>query len=213
MTYLAATYFLDFEDEAIQHIVQEFQDKSLSEKEKAIGLYLKIRDGWRYNPNYVSFQKAHFRASYIAQKSRGHCVDKAILLAACWRAVGLPARLQFAKVKNHIATERLEDVFGTNELSPHGMAQVFLDDKWLKTSPAFNKELCALYQVDVLDFDGENDSIFQQYDRAGNQFMEYLEDYGYFEDVPFAFIQQNYREMYPMIVERFKNVDGEVKII
>jgi hypothetical protein len=32
-------------------------------------------------------------------------------------------------------------------------------------------------QCKVLEFDGENDSIFQEFDQTGKSFMEYLEDY------------------------------------
>ena len=202
MTYLSPTYFFDFEDESVQKLVAEFKTDTLSEKEKAVRLYLKIRDGWRYNAYHISFEKSKFRASHIAQKSDGHCIDKAILLTAGLRALGIPARIHFAKVKNHIAVERLTEMFGTNELTPHGMVDVFLNGKWVKASPAFNASLCDKCEVAPLDFDGEQDSIFQEYNREGKEFMEYLEDYGHFEDVPFDFILQNMKEHYPMVAEQ-----------
>ncbi len=199
MKYLEPSYFLDFEDPAVQDFVAGIRNLHKRKKEQAKALYVKVRDGLRYNPYRISLNKQDYRASYIATKAEGHCIEKAILLVAGLRALGIPARLQLAKVKNHIGVERLLEKFGTNELTPHGMVNVNLHGKWLKVSPAFNQELCLKCHVDPLDFDGENDSVFQQYDRHGNAFMQYLEDYGSFEDVPIAFIFGNFREHSPQL--------------
>ncbi len=194
--YLTPTYFFDFENEHIQNLIQEFKSDSISEKEKAIQVYLKIRDGWRYNAYRINFNKEAFRASEISQRSEGHCLDKAVLLTTCLRGLGIPARVHLAKVRNHIAVEKLTEKFGTNELTPHGMVDIFLDGKWVKSSPAFNTSLCEKCNVMPLDFDGEKDSIFQEFNQDGKEFMEYVEDYGHFEDLPLDFILQNMKEHY-----------------
>ena len=133
------------------------------------------------------------------------------MLIACLRGLQIPARIHLAKVKNHIGVERFIEKFGTDEITPHGMVDVFLDGKWLKISPAFNKELCAKCNVATLNFDGENDSIFHEFDNSGNKFMDYIDDYGSFEDVPVEFILNNFKENYPEII---KNNEGltEIKI-
>lgn len=204
MNYLQSTYFYDTEAESIQSLIAEFQNKELSNKEKTIGVYLKVRDGWRYNPYQIFVQKEKFKASEIATRKEGHCLDKAILLIAGLRAMNIPARIHLAKVKNHIAVERLIEKLGTNELTPHGMVNVFLGGKWLKISPAFNAELCEKCHVAPLGFDGENDSIFQEYNRDGQQFMEYIEDYGHFEDFPLDFVFQNMKEHYSNKLELYQ---------
>ena len=211
MNYLSSTYFFDFENKAVQKLIQEFQTDKLSLKEKAIGIYLKIRDNWRYNPYHLSLLKTNYKASFIAQKTDGHCIEKSILLIACLRGLQIPARIHLAKVKNHIGVERFMEKFGTDEITPHGMVDVFLEDSWLKVSPAFNKELCQKCNVATLDFDGQSDSIFHEFDKSGNKFMEYLEDYGYFEDVPLDFILNNFKENYPQIMKRNKGLT-EIKI-
>ena len=203
--YLQPSVYLDFESEAIQEIVGEFKDDFLSDIEKSKKIYLKIRDGWRYNPYNISMNREKYQASEISKREEGHCVDKAILLVACLRAVGVPARLRLAKVTNHIAVERLTERFGTNVLTPHGMVEVYINKKWVKATPAFNKELCELTRVEPLEFDGENDSMFQEFNADGKQFMEYLEDYGHFEDVPLDFMLENLKINYPTI---FKDDDG-----
>ncbi len=195
--YVSATYYFDFEEAPIQSILQKYKSASLSPREKAIALYLYVRDEWRYNPYHISFRKEHYKASYLAQQTEGHCLDKSILLIACLRGLGIPARLHLAKVKNHIAVDRLVEKFGSNELSPHGIVSILLEGKWIKASPAFNASLCEKCNVEPLDFNGIDDSIFQQYDKDGAQFMEYLEDYGHFPDVPMAFIRENMLTNYP----------------
>ncbi len=207
MDYLAATAYFDYETDEIQNIVKEFKTDKLTNKEKAIQLYFNIRDGWKYDPYTISFLKEAYKASYIVKKTTGHCIDKSILLVACLRAVGIPARIHLAKVKNHIAVERLIQKFGTNELTPHGMINVYLNGKWLKASPAFNESLCKMCNVAPLAFDGENDSILQEFNNEGNVFMEYLEDYGYFEDVPVDFMLTNMKEHYPEIMDLAKDSD------
>jgi len=205
MDYLTPTYYFDYETKGIQQIVKEFNIDTLTEKEKAIQLYLKVRDAYRYDPYYLSFSKEHFKASNLVKQKKGHCIDKSIILIAGLWALGIPARIHLAKVKNHIGVERLVGAFGTNELTPHGMVDLYLDGKWLKISPAFNKSLCKMCKVEPLGFDGENDSIFQEFNNEGSMFMEYLEDYGHFEDVPLEFMISNARKHYPHIFNKDEN--------
>ncbi|NJB35633.1 MULTISPECIES: transglutaminase family protein [Flavobacteriaceae] len=206
--YTAATTFLDYNSPEIQGLIAEFKSDSLSLKEKAIGVYTKIRDGYRYNAYNITLNKDKFKASYLAKQKEGHCVDKAILLTAALRGLNIPARIRLAKVTNHIAVERLTNRFGTNILTPHGMVEVYLDGWWIKATPAFNKELCILCKVAPLEFDGKTDSMFQEYNTDGQQFMEYLEDYGSFEDVPVDFMMKNLLEHYPGVFDpKNGNVD------
>lgn len=206
MQYLEPTFYFDFENSSIQKLISDYKNESISDKEKAISIYIKIRDQWKYDPYSISFSKENYRSSFIAKKSTGNCVEKSILLIACLRALGIPARLHLGKVKNHIAVERLIEKFGSNELSPHGMVNVYLNNKWLKMSPAFNASLCKKFNVEPLEFDGENNSFLQQYNTEGSKFMEYIDDYGPFEDVPLEFMIRMLKEHYPHIFDTNNNL-------
>ena len=197
---LEETYFLDYKAPEVQAYVSTF-DRGLEPRELAVAIYNKVRDDWRYNAYIFHTRRVDMRCSAIMQRDEGHCLDKSIILASCFRAVGLPARLHLVKVVNHIAVERIVELFGTDELTPHGYVEVYLGDRWLACTPAFNKELCDLLNVDVLEFDGEQDSMFQASDRANGKFMEYLEDYGTFDDYPYEFVLNNMDAHYP----RFKS--------
>ena len=205
--YLNETHYLDYSSPQIQDLVSEAL-KLESETEKIEQLYLKVRDGWRYSPFVIGLTKDHYIASSIYKKPEAHCIDKAILLIAGLRALGIPARLHLAKVSNHIAAERLEEQLGTNELAPHGLVDVYCNGEWRKCSPAFNKELCERYNVDALDFDGTQDSVLQEYNRDDKKFMEYLEDYGSFEDVPLEEIKSIFKSNYPDMYKKFKQQES-----
>ena len=199
MNYQQTTYFYNFDHPQVAGFVSQNTDPSISKKENAVRLFYAIRDGWEYRAEQIFFKKEKWRASEILQRPKGHCLDKANLLITCLRAIGIPARLHLVKVKNHIAAEKVMERFKTDELTPHAFAEVFLEGKWVAATPTFNKELCEKLNVDPLEWDGGSDALFQQFSRSGNQFMEYLDDYGVFEDLPFEFVFENMFAHYPML--------------
>ena len=187
--YLRPTSTLDFDHPGLAKLSTATLQHSNNPVDQAIQLYYLVRDQWRYYPYDISLEVAANKASNMLQKDYGHCLDKAVLLASLARGCGIPARLRLAKVKNHIATGRFVKALGTDELVPHGIAELYLDDAWVKLTPAFNKELCEHLNVAPLEFDGKNDSLFQEFDQEGGIFMEYLEDYGHFADLPMDYIR------------------------
>lgn len=194
--YLQSTDYFDFESPAIKNLCAKVADVE-GDKEKAIALYEYVRDGWQYSAYVFHIAKDQMRSSAIALRDSGHCLDKAILLISVYRAINLPARLHLAKVKNHIAVERIVEHLGSDELTPHGYVEVYLSGRWVACTPAFNRTLCDMLNVDVLCFDGQTDSIFQSYNRSESRFMEYLEDYGTFADFPRDFVLGTMDQHYP----------------
>lgn len=204
--YLKSTYYYNYEDPLIQQYIDEHGFKKITDPvEKVKAVYDAVRDGWRYNAYKMHFSPDSCKASTIFQRPEGHCIDKATLLITVLRAVGIPARLHLAKVRNHIAVELIIRKFKTDVLTPHGYVELFVNGKWIAVTPAFNKQLCIMLNVDVMEFDVESDGIFQQYDRTGNRFMEYLDDYGTFEDFPLDFVKKNIAEHYVQLKEIVEN--------
>lgn len=201
--FTTSTFYFDYETDAIQQFIHKYVDRTASKKEQAIQLYYAIRDGWRYNPYNITVKKEGYRASVILDKKEAHCIDKSILMVTCCRVLDIPARLCLAKVRNHIAAEKITKQFGTDELVPHGYVEVYLNNKWIKTTPVFNKELCAFINVEALEFDGETDAIFQEFDKKGGNFMEYIEDYGHYDDVPVQYMLDLMRQHYTVAFNHF----------
>lgn len=196
-----ATYFFDYQQPAVRDFVDKTIDPDSTLKQQVTDLYLAVRDGWWYDPYTFHIPQSSFKSSEIIQQDYGNCLTKSILLISCYRCIGVPSGIHLAKVKNHIAVERIVEKIGTDELTPHGFVELNLNNRWIACTPAFNKALCEKSGVDPLEFDGENDSVFQAYNRDGNQFMEYLEDYGAFADFPYDFVMQNLEEHYPFVGE------------
>ncbi len=173
--------------------------KGSSDLERAVSLYYAVRDGIRYNPFLDFSRDTAFQGSMCLETGEGFCIGKAALLAACARAEGIPARVGFADVKNHLTTPRLAERMGTDLFVYHGFTELLLEGKWVKATPAFNLELCRKFRVKPLEFDGRNDSIFHPFDADERRHMEYLRERGSFADVPVAEIQRAFRETYPVL--------------
>jgi hypothetical protein len=208
--YLQPTEFLDFDDANVCEFAWRNSAGAKTEREKAVKLYYAVRDGFQYNPNVLDLRREGLRASNLLTRNRGYCVEKAVLLAAAARAVGVPSRLSFYIVRNHIATEKLERLLRKNYLVFHGAAELFVENKWLKTTPAFNKQLCSYLRVEPLEFDGTKDSIFQEFDKSGNIFMKYLHEYGEFSDLPYELYLKELKKHYPHIFEDKKYTNGDL---
>lgn len=174
-------------------------------QEVAVSLYYAVRDGFRYNAWYIHIDEDSYRASDVLSRPPergGHCIDKANLLAASARVHGIPSRLHFANVRNHIGTARLEQWLGTDLLVFHGYTELWLGGRWVAATPAFNRELCERLGVAPLEFNGVDDSLFQEYDPSAGRFMEYVTDHGSFAEVPFQAMIAEWRRHYPILFEK-----------
>jgi transglutaminase-like putative cysteine protease len=140
---------------------------------------------------------ADYSANHTLKTGLGWCVTKAILFAACCRAVGIPARLGYADVRNHMSTSNLRRIMGTNIFYWHGYTDVYLNRKWVKATPAFNIELCDKFRLKPLEFDGLEDSIYHPFDLDGKKHMEYLNYHGEFADLPFDRMMNDFARLYP----------------
>jgi len=209
---LQATYFIDFNTNVIQDFILENTNSNQSQKQKAISLYYAVRDNIKYDPYHIILKKENLRSSQVLIRKSGYCVEKALLLVACIRGVGIPAKIGFANVKNHLTSPRLFELMKTDIFVFHGYADIFLDETWVKATPAFNKSLCEKTNTLPLEFDGINNSIFHSLDREGKKHMEYLEDFGSFDDLPFARMLSEYNLFYPHLKINSTGTFGSIKI-
>ncbi len=192
--------FVDSDDPAIVRFAEKAVEGVRGEKARAIALYRAVRDGLTYNP-YLDYRNpAVYRASEVLKAGQGFCVGKASLLAAAARAVGIAARPGYADVRNHISSKKLRDLIDSDIFYWHSYAELLIEGKWVKSTPAFDSALCARAKLAPLDFDGEHDSLFQPFDPAGRRHMEYLQDRGTYADVPFDTIVADFRRLYPKIM-------------
>lgn len=197
--YLKDTEFLNFNHPAFSDFISGL-DLNVPEKEKALKLYFLVRDSFLYDPYHLDITNEGLIASNTLLKKRAWCVEKSSVLAALMRKVGIPSRLGYAIVVNHIGVERLIHYLKREEIVFHGFVEVYVDGKWVKCTPAFDKRICRISNVDPLDWNGQEDSLFQEFSK-GQQFMEYKHFYGLFDDVPIRLMNDEMKKYYPHLYE------------
>ncbi len=194
--YLTPTAVIDSDHQRIREYAAMISHGLVNPVEIAKKLYLAVRDGIRYDPYAPFYLPEHYRASYVLKRGRSFCVPKVSLLCALARACGIPSRVGLADVRNHLTTKQLTDFMGTDLFVCHGFAELYLEGKWVKATPAFNKELCEKHHVPPLEFNGREDSLFQPYNLKNQKFMEYVAFRGVYPDVPVEHIVEAWKEAY-----------------
>ncbi len=195
--YLQPTAIIDSDQPAVAEYARAAVAKSSANPvSRAVALYYAVRDDIWYDPYLPFYRPEHYRASNVLKKGRAFCVGKATLLCAVARAVGIPARVGFADVRNHLATRQLLEFLGSDIFVFHGFTELFLDGRWVKATPAFNVELCKKHRVAALEFNGREDSVFQPYNTDKQLFMEYINDHGSFADIPVEKIVAGWKKVY-----------------
>jgi len=200
--YLQPTKFVDSDSLEIIKFAKDICNEESSDVEKVIKLYYTVRDTIYYDPYRIEFSVEGLKASSVLKRKYGFCITKSILLAALARSVGIPSRLGFADVKNHLSTGHLRSLMKSDIFAYHGYAELYLNKNWIKATPAFNLSLCERFNVKPLEFDGKNDSLFHEFDRKGNKHMEYIRDHGPYADLPYKQVLDVFREHYPALFSK-----------
>ena len=117
---LEATRYLDFRDEGIQAFVRRHVVGAEHPRDRAVALYYAVRDDIIYDPYSFSLDAATLTASHVLHAGKSFCFGKAVLLAAVGRAAGIPTRLGFADVRNHLTSPRLITLMQSEIFRFHG---------------------------------------------------------------------------------------------
>ena len=214
--YLSPSACVDSDHPQLRALAQQLTDPDAAAIDNAVALYYWVRDEIRYNPYALGNTREDQQASRTLAAGQGWCVPKAALLAALCRSIGIPARLGFADVRNHLSTQRLRDTMGTDLFYFHGYSSLYLDGQWVKATPAFNLSLCEKFGLKPLEFDGREDSLYHPFDQQGNRHMEYVNDRGEYVDIPFedmmAVFQQHYPAMFNAETEQADTWEQDVEL-
>jgi len=194
--WLEPTWFIDSDDPSVVAFADTAAGDVDDPTEVAVRLFYAVRDGFRYDPYNVDYAPAKFRASSVVGEPSNWCVPKSVLLTAAARSRGIPARLGFADVKNHLTSEKLKAQMQSDIFAWHGYSELLLDGRWFKLSTAFNIELCDRFGVRTLDFDGTDDALMHPFDKVGNRHMEYVTQRGSFDDLPLDRILADFAVIY-----------------
>ncbi|MFE7777889.1 transglutaminase family protein [Streptomyces sp. NPDC057445] len=196
---LRPTEFLDHESAE----VREFVRASLppgggrTPTEQAVALYYAVRDGIRYEVYGADLSRRGLSAGQVVRTGSGMCLHKSVLYAASLRSLGIPARLVLTDVRNHLASEKLRQLLGGDVFHQHALTSVWLEGRWVKATPVFNRTLCRLYRMAPLEFDGTADSLHHPFDEQGRRRMEFLRTHGEFDDLPYDMVLEDLRTAHP----------------
>ena len=197
--WLAPTWFIDSDSDEVAEFAATARATAADDNDHtdvAVALFYAVGDGLRYDPYVRAEGPEDYRASSVAGTAANWCTPKSVLLTAAARHCGIPARLGFADVRNHLSSEKLAAKMGTDLFIWHGYTEFLLDGTWRKASSAFNIEMCERFGVKALDFDGTTDSLMHPFDEAGARHMEYVNQRGSFNDLPLGEIQADFDRVY-----------------
>jgi transglutaminase-like putative cysteine protease len=195
--YTAASEFIDSRDADVRAFAERVTAGAVDDLSRGVKLYYAVRDEILYDPYYAGDARSYFRARDCLRAKRGFCIPKAALLAAAARSVGIPARVGYGDVRNHLSTRKLLELTGGNLFIWHGYTELYLEGRWVKATPAFNLSLCKRFGVRPLEFDGKSDSLFHEFDQGGRRHMEYVKQRGHYADVPYDTIIADFKQAYP----------------
>jgi transglutaminase-like putative cysteine protease len=203
--YLKPTEFLDFDKKRVKQKALDITKNKKTNKEKAVALFYWVRDQIKYNMySYLPQYKSNLKASTTLRRGYGFCMSKAVLLSTLARAVGIPAKVHMVDIKNHKAPDWVEDFMGSKNFHCHGYSEMYLDGNWVKATPVFDKKTCQKAGYPLVEFDGVHDAMLSKYDKDGNLFVEYIGDWGNYQDVPIKKIQEIFKEKYGTIFTELK---------
>jgi transglutaminase-like putative cysteine protease len=184
MPYLAPSPGVECEDGGIRTLADELTRGKLSSREKAAALFLFARDQVRYVP-YAPFESVEdYLGPMVLERGYGFCTQKTSLLVGLCRAAGIPARFRFADLVNHNMPGRLEWVMQSNRMIFHTYAELFVEGRWLKATPSFERSLCEKMGWRLVEFDGTTDAVLPATDLSGRPHIGYVLDRGTDAGIP-----------------------------
>jgi len=194
--YLQASPQIDCDHPAIVEICQRLTRDCSTAGDKAVKLFYYVRDECHYNMYATTGEREAYRSSVILKSGQGWCLQKAILLASLGRAAGIPSRLILVSIRNHKSPPEAVELMGTNVFFPHAYNHFFLNNKWVKAAATFDREICQRIQVPTVEFDGVQDAILPGSDLNGQPYIEYLDEYGSFAEIPWDMIVEKSYQLY-----------------
>ena len=195
--HLAATAYIDVGHPRVRAFAERATGAAATDRERISHLFSAVRDEIRYDPYQLSYEPQDYVASNVITRGVAYCVPKAVVLTATARSLGIPARLGFSDVKNHLQSPKLAVRMGTDVFMFHGYVELHVNGAWRKATPAFNVELCERFGVPPLTFDGSTDALLHPFAADGSAYMEYIRDRGVYADLPLAVILEVFAAEYP----------------
>ncbi len=178
--FLGATRMCDAGDAAVREMALQVTGGARTQREAAVALFYWVRDEVEY-----TMGDWNWRASETLRLRSGTCSNKANLMVAMARSLGIPAgfHVQYVTTPSYFSGSFIPLVQrSVRDKAIHVYVTLFLDGRWVKCDPTDDKALSDAIEAIVpharaFDFDGEHDAVIQFADGS------VLSDGGPFADI------------------------------
>ncbi len=211
--YLASTEFFNHENPLVRDTALNLTKGCILDADKAVKLFDYVRDSIPYNPYLRWTNPENLIASNIIVLGPNFCIPKAILLSTLARAVGIPSRIRFATIRNHQMAAKMVQFLGSDIIYGHGFSELYLNERWIKATPAFDSKMSEDMGYPVVEFNGMDDANFPQYDLDGKMLIEYIEYNESIADVDLDKMRKEFIKMYSNYDELEKILESMEKSI
>lgn len=160
--FLAPTPMCDADHAAVRRMAAEITRRAGTQREAAVALFYWVRDNVTY-----TMGDWNWRASETLALRHGTCSNKANLMVAMARALGIPAgfHVQYVSTPAYFSGGFIPLVRrSVRDIAIHVYVTLFIDGRWVKADPTDDKALSDAIEAIVphakaFDFDGENDAV------------------------------------------------------
>jgi transglutaminase-like putative cysteine protease len=152
---------------------------------RAAAVFAFVRDAVRYNFTPDLLSRADWRASETLARGDGFCQQKAVLLAALARAVGVPSAIGFQHLRDYkLLDTRYEGVLPDGLIPFHGLTYLWLDGGWRVADATLDAELCTHRRYRLVELLPDTDARLPTTDLDGEPHFDILAEFGPFPDLP-----------------------------
>jgi hypothetical protein len=161
-TYLRSTYWCDASHPAIAELAAELTRRARNPREAAVALF-----GWVRDHIIYTMGEWNQRASETIAMGTGTCSNKANVLVALARSIGIPAafHVQYVATDAYFAGAYIPMIKKlTRDVAIHVYATLFVDGRWVRCDPTDDRTLCEsicaiVPHAQTLEWDGVNDAV------------------------------------------------------
>ncbi len=204
---LVATDVIDADHPAVKAQAIALTSGLTAPAEKAEKLFYFVRDAIIYNFAPQLRDRSDWRASATLARGQGFCQQKAVLLTALARAVGIPSQVAFQHLRDDkLLGTRYEPYMPGGILPFHGLSVLYLDGRWLWEDATIDTTLCRRRGYRPVRFNPVGHALLPSTDLAGKPHFHFLEQFGPYPDLPIAisdaFIDPTGWEAWEKLVQR-----------
>lgn len=184
VVFLGATDVIDSDSKAVRSLAEEIAGDAVDEPSRVKMLFDWVRDEIRYDMGPVLSDRRDWTASLTVQRGYGFCQQKAVLLAALLRALGIPAGIGIESLLDHMIPPHFAEHMGGQEIPLHAYTTAFADGHWQRIDASLDRALCERKGYRLVEYAAGDDQLLPRTDVAGHPHFDHLGELGQWANVP-----------------------------